>query len=90
MGQMSALEELAGALTLRERRSIVPRAGEQAVLAQEFPERPAVFLHRRCGASNVPLVRTQNRRKKVVLKSLDRTGLHRSERLFFRGGALFG
>ena len=80
------LEKVAGATTSRSGRSIAPRAGEQAMLAQELPKRPTVFLRRACGASNVPLVRTQNRGKKVVLESLDRTGLHRSERLPLRGG----
>ena len=61
------------------RRSIASRASEQAVLAQKFPKRPAVFLHRECSASDVPMVRMQNRREKVMLKSLNRTGLHRSE-----------
>ena len=55
------------------------RAGEQAVLAQKFPERPAVFLHRECGASDVPVVRAQNRREKVVLESPNDTGFHRLE-----------
>jgi hypothetical protein len=64
------------------RASIAAGVGEQAVLAQEFPERPAVLLHCECGATDVTLVRMQSRREKVMLESLDCTALHRSERLF--------
>ena len=60
------------------------------MLAQQFPERPAVFLHRGRGASDVSLVRTQDRREKVVLESLDGTRLRRSERLLVRSGPVLG
>ena len=88
--QCPELENVASAATSRARGSIASRAGEQAVLAQEFPERPAVFLHRERSASDVSLVRMQNRLEKIVLESPNDTRFHCSERLLFRSRSVVG
>src|SRR5438270_5433240 len=65
---------VASPVTSRERRSTTSRAGEQAVLAQELPKRPAVFLHCERSAGDVPPVRMHNSREKVMLESLNCAG----------------
>ena len=70
---------LAAALIARASRSIAADVGQQVVFAQKLPERPAILLHGRRGTSDVPVVRMQNRREKVVLESPNDTGFHCSE-----------
>ena len=71
------------ATTSHARRLIASRAGEQAVLAQELPKRPAVFLHRDRSASDISMVRMQNRREKVMLEPPNDTRFHCLKRLVF-------
>src|SRR5262245_12516806 len=51
------------------------------MFAQKFPEGTAVLLHCQCCAANIPLVRAQNARKKIVLESPNHTCFRHSKRL---------
>src|SRR5215468_9092061 len=74
---------VAGIATSCEHGSTTSYARNQAVFAQQLPERPPVFFGRFRSASDVSTMRTQNRGKKVMFEPPNDTLFHCLERLVF-------